>query len=99
MSARDVPSRSLDDARVLFVFQTFALGGSERQAITLAEHLVATSGCRVEIQMSRSPVARGTPWTAKAWAPTTRNRVSALRREPRTSRKSWFIGLGFLELR
>ena len=44
------------------------------------------------IQMSRSFVARGLPWTPTAYAPTTRNRTSAAHKAVSRSRKSSFIG-------
>lgn len=47
----------------------------------------------LSIQRSRSPVARGTPWTAMACAPTTRKRASTRISVARRSRKSSFKAL------
>src|SRR5207245_1407615 len=42
-------------------------------------------------QTSKSPVARGRPCTASAYAPTTRKRTSAATKARNRSRKSWFM--------
>src|SRR5262249_37427176 len=52
---------------------------------------VAFSGV-ASIQTSRSPVARGRPCTARAYAPTMRNRTSAATNARNRSTKTWFIG-------
>lgn len=48
-------------------------------------------------QMSRSPVARGRPWAASAWAPTIRNSTPASDSADNISAKSRFIPVSVLE--
>jgi enterochelin esterase family protein len=48
-------------------------------------------------QMSRSPVARGRPWAASAWAPTIRNSAPASDSADNISAKSRFIPVSVLE--
>ena len=74
-------------ARSCIVTPSVSTGAPNR---TRADQTLATLSTWGSIHTSRSPVARGMPCTATAWAPTTRNRAWADSSSARRSVKSSF---------